>query len=77
MMIYEYIKNYRYMIVESTTLDPKSIKEEKFYHSTFTSPGMGYAPGSTLCFDEALNVVCSCMLHHNNKQVPVVVIEDK
>ena len=75
MLTYEYIKNYRYMIVESTTMDPKAIKQEKFYHTTFTSPGMAYAPG--LIVTDVLNIVCPCLMHHNYQQIPVAIIEDK
>lgn len=63
------------MIVEDTTLDPKTIKQEKFYHSMFSSTGMSFAPGSTI--SEVLNVVCPCLFHHNLQQIPVVVLEDK
>lgn len=42
LLTYEYLRNYRYMIVEHTSLDPKFIKQEKFYHLTFSSPGLAY-----------------------------------
>ena len=63
------------MIVEQTTLDPKAIKQEKFYHSMFSSPGMSFAPGDTVT--EILNIVCPCLFHHNYQQIPVVILEDK
>lgn len=75
MLTYEHIRHYRYMIVEHTTLDPKLIKQEKFYHSIFSSPGLSFEPGKTV--QASLHVVCHCLFHHNYQQIPVVVVEDK
>jgi hypothetical protein len=63
------------MIVEHTSLDPKFIKQEKFYHSTFSSPGLSFEPGKIIGGN--LCVICHCLFHHNYQQIPVVVIEDK
>lgn len=50
------------------------MKQEKFYHITFTSPGLAYEPGHVVT--DKVNIICHCLLHHNYQQIPVVVVED-
>lgn len=56
-------------------LDPKYIKQEKSYHSTFSSLGLGLEPGTTV--REKMGLVCHCMFWYNLQAIPVVVLEDK
>lgn len=64
------------MIAEMTTLDPKSIKQEKFHHSTFSSVGMAYQP-NTVVDAGLLLPVAPCIVHHNYHQIPAIIVEDR
>lgn len=44
-LLNEYARNFRFMIVESTYVGVTSIKLEKSYHTNFISPGWSLEPG--------------------------------
>lgn len=71
MLAFEYLRNYRFMIVKNTTLNPKNIKQDKSYQQNFQSPGLYFQPGSILPADTPLTLVCKCLLNHNLQQIPV------
>ena len=68
---FEYLRNYRFMIVRTTSLDPKNIKQDKSYQQTFQSPGLYFEPGMMLPPETPYKAVCSCLLNHNLQQLPV------
>ena len=71
-LVFEYIKHFRYMLGETTSLGPNSIKQEKFHETAFSSVGMTYLPNS-LVEAGLLSVIAPCIVHHNYHQIPAII----